>query len=231
MNDVTSSKLSLLDYLTPSSPAPQTQPDAPKEPSADCSLPVKPKHPGGRPKGSKNRPKWLIRHHQQLRKERRPGRPKGSKNKPKTLAAFVAKSLTVTTEIPPRRPKNLRNPGRSVEHMRRIQKLSTSGHYLRGTPQGWRKKEFILAQEEAKEEAERIYRMLEQEGMVPEDQMAQEALKAALLLLRQPSSNKDKRDIIKIILDHTHAKPASKADVTVRSAEDWLLGLSQEADG
>jgi len=73
--------------------------------------------------------------------------------------------------------------------------------------------------------------MLEQEGMVPEDQMAQEALKAALLLLRQPSSNKDKRDIIKIILDHTHAKPASKADVTVRSAEDWLLGLSQEADG
>jgi len=70
--------------------------------------------------------------------------------------------------------------------------------------------------------------MLEQDGLVPEDQMAQEALKAALVLLRQPSSNKDKRDIIKIILDHTHARPATKTDLTVRSAEDWLRDIGEQ---
>lgn len=71
---------------------------------------------------------------------------------------------------------------------------------------------------------------MEQQGIVPEDEIAKEALLSALELMREPGSKDFKLKVIRTLLEHTHAKPTQKQDVTVRSAEDWLDEIAQQQD-
>jgi len=71
---------------------------------------------------------------------------------------------------------------------------------------------------------------MDQQGLLPEDEIAREAILQALQLMREPGDKKFKLSVIRTLLDHTHAKPVQKSDVTVRTAEDFLNELAAEGD-
>jgi hypothetical protein len=188
----------------------------------------------GRPPGSKTRPKWL-RDQEKAAKHPTRGRPKGSLNKPKTLEAFLAQAMTVTLPPkPPPKPKNqnLVRPGNNLtkgtpeERSARSRKaaLSRKTHAGRapGTPPHWGTKEYEPLRAEAEREAKRIYNIMDKEGVLPEDPLAREALQEALKLMRSPGDKKFKHSVLRTILEYRLAKPTSKQDITVRTAEDWL---------
>jgi len=60
---------------------------------------------------------------------------------------------------------------------------------------------------------------------------AQEALETSLTVMRGPVSAGDKLKAARQVLDFTMAKPVSKSEVTVNSAEEWLKSLvGKDAD-
>ena len=65
--------------------------------------------------------------------------------------------------------------------------------------------------------------------ITPEDDpRADEALKAALETMRTPANQQTKLAAAKLILEYTKAKPASKSEVTVNKAEEWLAAITSE---
>lgn len=207
---------------------------------------VPPANKRGRKPGGKNRPKWLIA---EMKKHKRPrGRPrKGQEN---DLTKFLLESLANTPDKPPpfRKPKppvdpeykrivNERLNGglTKEEHSERSRKgayaRKTHGSVGAGAPPGWTKREYMLATEIAKTEAQRILKRMEKDSgeLLPEDQLARECLKTAYEIMRSPTKPADKLKAIKTILEFTKAKPATKSDVTVRTAEDFLDELMNKS--
>lgn len=196
---------------------------------------------GGRPKGSKTRPK-AIRAAEKLNRKPAPGRPKGSPNKPKTLEQFLTVGLL--TQLPPKPAPRPKNPnlvragaanafGKTPEERSanaRKASLSRKVHTARapGTPPLWSTREYAPLKEEARVEARRIYKIMDKQGLLPEDEIAKEALLAALTLMREPGAREFKLKVIRTLLDHTHQKPTLKQDVTVKTAEDWLDELANK---
>jgi hypothetical protein len=60
------------------------------------------------------------------------------------------------------------------------------------------------------------------------DEYASEALLETVATMRSASTAKDKLAAAKLVLDFTMAKPASKQDIKVSSAEDWLKSIVSE---
>lgn len=231
---------------TPSSTTPITD-ESPSQSSADISPK---KNKGGRPKGSKTRPKWLRDQLAQESKARGPGRPKGAKNKPKTLEAFMALALEaqipLTSPPKPKRKERLRGAAKSLvryspakrSELARKAALARKPSQCKGRQPGdpfrWTTKQYAPIKEKARQEAREFFKEMDKQGLLPEDEIAREALLAALGMLREPScGNKDlKLKVIRTLLEHTHPKPSQKQDITVRTAEDFLDELAaQEGDG
>lgn len=63
------------------------------------------------------------------------------------------------------------------------------------------------------------------------DEYSQEALKAAVAIMREPSQNRDKLTAARLVLDFTRSKPAASVEVTVGKAESFLSSLLIENDG
>jgi hypothetical protein len=193
----------------------------------------------GRPLGSKTRPKWLRELEKQQPKRSR-GRPKGSLNKPKTLAAWLQSAVDIT--LPPKpspRPKNQSKVRRENNALNRLTPeerserarkaaLSRKTHGARalGTPPTWATHEYAPLLKEAEREAKRIYTIMDNEGVLPEDPLAREALLEVLKLMRLPGDRKFKHSLARTILEYRLSKPTTKQDVTVRTAEDWLDELA-----
>lgn len=206
-------------------------------PSPDDSPP---RNKGGRPKGSKTRPKWLR---EALKRPR--GRPKGSKNKPKSIVAFLQEAVAL--EKPkrvPRKPKDeklaeyarkgnaLRTPEqRSVDAKKASLAAAASGNKAgrkEGVPLAFDQWTYRAIRDEAKQDVQRIMKLMDQEGILPEDPLAREALETALQLMREPGPKPFKHQVLRTILEYRLAKPTSKSDVTVRTAEDWLDDLASQ---
>lgn len=102
-----------------------------------------------------------------------------------------------------------------------------------GVPDGWagRKHEVAEIRTVAREEATIIVKhMIDKEIVTPEDPRAEEALTVAVEIARDKTMQPASRlQAARIVLDFTRQKPATKADVTVRKAEDFLMGLAAEA--
>jgi len=97
-----------------------------------------------------------------------------------------------------------------------------------GQPGSWSKRSFLIEKAKAEHEAKRIMAIMEQQGQLPEmDDLAKEALLNVLTMMRQPGNVKDKHSLARTILEYTKAKPASKSDVTVRTAEDFLDEIAE----
>lgn len=209
---------------------------------------IDPLHPRrGRPPGSKTRPRW-IRDREKLQPKRPRGRPPGAKNKPKTLEAYLSAAMAIT-ELPPKpapRPKDqskvrlgnsnrlnrLTPEERSANGRKAVAARKTHAARAEGTPTGWATHEYAPLLKEAEREAKRIYRKMEQDGTLPEDPLAREALLEVLKLMRLPGDKKLKHSLARTILEYRLAKPTSKQDVTIRTAEEWLDDLAaKETDG
>lgn len=197
----------------------------------------------GRPKGSKTRPQWVRDMETQNKRPR--GRPKGSPNKPKTFEAFLKASLS--TALPPkvRRPRNERKARTGASNylntltpeersaLARKAASSRKRHGARppGTPTGLTEWEFAPVLIQARKEAQRIFNIMDQDGILPEDPLAREALLEVLTLMRLPGDKQLKHQLARTILEYWLAKPTTKQDVTVRSAEDWLDEIAAEQVG
>lgn len=195
----------------------------------------------GRPQGSKTRPQWL-RDQEKAQKHPRRGRPKGSPNKPKTLESWIAAAIEV--QLPPKPPPRPKDPSRARHENNWLNKLTpeersdrarkaalsrkTHGAKAPGTPPHWATHEYAPLLKEAEREAKRIYKIMEQEGILPEDPLAREALQEALKLMRAPGDKKFKHSVLRTILEYRLAKPTTKQDVTIRTAEDWLDDLAEK---
>lgn len=152
----------------------------------------------------------------------RPSKTKGRIKRPGTAAA--QKALWAD---PAHRAKMLEACKRGAA------KRVAAGQKARlGVPDGMRKEKADKLREEAERAARDTMTELKKVGALDEgsDPRAEEALEAALVVMRSPGDKREKLAAARLILDFTRAKPASKSVVTVNAAEQWLAAIATETD-
>lgn len=150
-----------------------------------------------------------------------PPKPQAPSRKPLTPAQL--ENIRRLNDLP---PEARREKARKAVASRKSHK----GQH-EGTPPNWTAQEYAPFRLEAEREAKRIYKIMEQEGVLPDDPLAREALLEALKLMRAPGDKKFKHSVLRTILEYRLAKPTTKIDATVRTAEEWLDELAdKEAD-
>ena len=134
----------------------------------------------------------------------------------------------------PNSPKNfakLSPEERKANSVKAIKCRKTKTGRTPGTPPNWSNRDYAPLRAQAKADARIMYEIMEKQGALPEDPIAREAMLGALELLREPNSKSEKLKVIRTLLEWTLAKPTSKQDVTIRTAEDFLNDLlADEAD-
>ena len=104
-----------------------------------------------------------------------------------------------------------------------------NGGRPKGVPDGYRREQIEPIRSEAKQEAKRIVNiMAEQHGI--EDEYAKAALETAVEVMRVPGDNRERVAAARLILDFCKSKPASKPELSIRQAEDFLASLVDEDD-
>mgnify|MGYP003651172868 CR=1 FL=1 len=99
-----------------------------------------------------------------------------------------------------------------------------------GVVDGYTKETLAPLKAKAAKEAERVVEIMSKEYDI-NDEYSQEALKAAVAIMREPSQNRDKLTAARLVLDFTRSKPAASVEVTVGKAESFLSSLLIEHDG
>ena len=99
----------------------------------------------------------------------------------------------------------------------------------RGVPDGYRKHEIEPVRAQAQKEATEIVKIMSEKFGV-EDEHAQEALKTAVEIMRVPGETRERLAAARLVLDFTKQKPASKSEVAVSKAEDFLASLLTDDD-
>jgi hypothetical protein len=74
----------------------------------------------------------------------------------------------------------------------------------------------------------RIIKKMSDKGILPDDPMAVEALKSGVTVLRTAQDDKTKLAAARLILEWTKAKPTSKVEHTIKSAEDILDEMAED---
>lgn len=103
-----------------------------------------------------------------------------------------------------------------------------------GVPNGWggRPHQARGLRALAKQEAGRIFNYLQKEGLLmePHNEIANQALRDGIEMYMDPTFSGSARAAIhRTILEYTMAKPASKSEIQVKRAEDWLDEISHKA--
>jgi len=99
-----------------------------------------------------------------------------------------------------------------------------NGGRPRGTPDGYRTEEIKPIREKAKEEAKDIVNIMSKKYNI-EDEYSKEALTTAVEVMRVPGETRERLAAARLVLDFTRGKPASKSEVTLGKAEDFLSSL------
>jgi hypothetical protein len=100
-----------------------------------------------------------------------------------------------------------------------------------GIPDGMTKKQAQQKKQIVREKADFIMSELEKNGVVSfdpnitEDQMAREALKGAFEIAMFSGAEQTRLQAQRLILDHTHAKPVSKNELTLNNSDEWLKAV------
>jgi hypothetical protein len=90
-------------------------------------------------------------------------------------------------------------------------------------------REYALALENARKLTNRIMKQMELEDALPENPIARKAMQAAIeLLALNEAPTKDRLATIRTLLEYNMAKPASTANLNVKTAEDFLDELAAE---
>lgn len=114
-----------------------------------------------------------------------------------------------------------------------MEKRKAAGIALRGfksrvgVPDGMRKAEAYPLIEAAKESAKETMSELKQAGVLDGvDPRAEEALETAIKVMRSPGDKKITLAAASLVLTFTKSKPASKSEISVNKAEDWLAAVA-----
>lgn len=93
---------------------------------------------------------------------------------------------------------------------------------------GYTRHEWALVIDEAQKTAKRIIKNMDMEGALPDNPIARKAMEQSIEMLAADLPAKDKLAVIRTILEYNMAKPASTANVNVKTAEDFLDELASE---
>jgi len=104
-----------------------------------------------------------------------------------------------------------------------------NGGRPRGVPDGYRKHEIEPIREKAKKEAEEVVQIMSEKYNI-EDEYSKEALKTAVEVMRVPGETRERLAAARLVLDFTKSRPASKSEVTIGKAEEFLASLLDESD-
>ncbi|MFC6621984.1 hypothetical protein [Novosphingobium panipatense] len=164
------------------------------------------------------------------------GRPKGAKNIPK-VEDFVAEALAGRVEVPEPKPKAAPRgpwagltPEQRSEYARKLaaKRKGPSGGRRVGVPRTLTVEQFEARKAEQTIIVERIMKKMAENDQLPDDPRAVEALKESMVILRTQEDAKLKLAAARLVLDFTKAKPTSKQEITVKTAEDYLDEIADD---
>jgi hypothetical protein len=100
-----------------------------------------------------------------------------------------------------------------------------------GIPDGKRKKAAKRMWGRSRTKARKTMAELEKAGVLDGmDDYAKEALQTGLEVMRAKVNQTVRLQAARLVLDFTKAKPASKAEITVNKAEEWLAAIAASED-
>jgi exonuclease VII small subunit len=100
-----------------------------------------------------------------------------------------------------------------------------------GVPDGMRKEQAQKLWKKANKSAQKTMTELKESGALEDlDPRSEEALEAAIAVMRSPSNQKTKLDAARLVLDFTKSKPVSKKELTLNKAEQWLKQIANDED-
>jgi hypothetical protein len=195
-----------------------------------------PKRPRGRPKGyspkNKKPPEqvkletWLnaqtIINPEKVKPivEKAPAKPKRKYPITEAVQKRIVASTKRLTEATPEERKAWREKSRkSLEQRTPF-----------GKPSDWTKAEYAIFLDQAQKEAKRIYKIMADEGRIPENEMAAKSLEVAFEMVTTNMHPRDRLQAVRTVLEYTKQKPASKSDITLKTAEDFLDELAEHDD-
>lgn len=108
-------------------------------------------------------------------------------------------------------------------------KPKKNGGRPKGTPDGYTLEAITPIRAKAKQDAERIVKIMAEEHQI-DDEFAVEALRTAVEIMREPGQNRDRLTAARMVLDFTKTKPAAKSEVTIGKAEAFLESLLVDED-
>ena len=94
----------------------------------------------------------------------------------------------------------------------------------KGVPDGYTREMMIPIRKQAMKDAETVVDIMKKDFGV-EDELAQEALRTAVIIMREPGQAREKLAAARMILDFTKSKPVAKSEVSVGKAEEFLASL------
>lgn len=99
-----------------------------------------------------------------------------------------------------------------------------NGGRPKGVPDGYRKETIAPMRAQAQKDAKRITEIMSDKFNI-EDEYQKEALKTAVEVMRLVGETRERLAAARLVLDFTKSKPASKSDVAIHRAEDFLASL------
>lgn len=100
----------------------------------------------------------------------------------------------------------------------------------RGVPDGYSKEQIEPIRAEEKRKAERLVNIMAEKYDI-EDEYAKKALVTAVEVMNMVGETRERLAAARLVLDFTKQKPASKNEVALTKAEDFLASLVTESDG
>jgi len=152
------------------------------------------------------------------------------------LRKFRAKSPS-KTRFPQKAPKkNYFSTLMETEEGRALRKSwsnkkKINGGRPRGVPDGYRKEQIEPIRAREKRKAERLVNIMAEKYDI-EDEYAKKALVTAVEVMNMVGETRERLAAARLVLDFTKQKPASKNEVALTKAEDFLASLvTDEKDG
>ncbi len=93
-----------------------------------------------------------------------------------------------------------------------------------GVPDGHTAETIAPVRAQAKKDAEKVVKIMTEKYNI-EDEYQKEALKTAVEVMRIDGQTRERLAAARLVLDFTKSKPASKSDVSISRAEDFLASL------
>lgn len=96
-----------------------------------------------------------------------------------------------------------------------------------GVPDGHTAETIKPIREQAKKDAIKVVKIMSEKYNI-EDEYQKEALRTAVEVMRIDGQSRERLAAARLVLDFTKSKPATKSDVSIHKAEDFLASLLVE---